>query len=460
MFIKKRFFYLSFIIASISVVGVKVPLFYMLAMICAGLLVLALLVDVLMLLYVKMEGERTIAQKLDLGEKNPVRLAIRVTRGMISSCYSIDEIPADLRCSTDEQPMIKTEDGELECLYTLFPTRRGAYKLGRMLVFASFLGLVERRFIVEKKGREVDVYPAFSRLREKEQQARTMTVENMGIHRRQMPSNQTEFQDIREYVIGDDIRTVNWKATARAGRTMVNNYEDERSQNVYNIIDCGRVMHRTFDGLTLQDYAINASLLVSYSAISTENDNVGLFTYGPKGTDYLPSRCSQLQLKNIMKRLYALETEYGEGDLEELCLIVDRQVQRRSLMILHTDYTTLAALERELPLLRRLSQRHCLVVVMFLDKEIENVSERKNKAKSVNNSQITAEITNINDEKGGKIKLFDLVEGSLASDLVQQKLAISDKLQQLGIHCVLTYPENMSFSVVRKYAELKAKRAW
>lgn len=453
MFLKKRFFYLSFLIAVISVVGVKVSLCYFLAMILLCVMAVALAVDVLVLLYTKMEGERMIAQKLDLGERNFVKLKVEIKRGWIKSCYTIDELPAEFRCSNDTQTMERDEDGCFVSSYTLFPTRRGAYKLGRMLVFATLLGLVERRFVIEKMGRGVDVYPAFSRLREKEQQARSMTVENMGIHKRQLPTNQTEFQDIREYVIGDDIRAVNWKATARAGKIMVNNYEDERSQNIYNIINCGRVMHRTFGGLSLEDYAVNASLLVSYSAMNTENDNVGLFTFGPTGIDYLPSRCGQLQLKNIMKQLYSLETEYGEGDLEELCLRVDRYVQRRSLMILHTDYATLGALERDLPLLRRLSQRHCLVVVMFLDKELENVSERKNKARNAAFDAVNA----VNTEK---IKVSELVEGSIASNLVQQKLAISDKLQQLGIHCVLTYPENVSFSVVRKYIELKAKRAW
>lgn len=453
MFLRNQFFIILFAIAAVSVVGVWITPLYYAALAGVAAVVVATVVDAAVLLFTKVRGERIISQKLDLGENNRVGIAMEVLRGSIRKCYAVDEMPQYLRCETEQLTLQRQEGRAYEGQYNLFPVRRGAYELGRLLVFGRFLGMLERRFVIVKKGERVDVYPAFSRLREKEQQVRSMQVEAYGTHRRQVPANQTDFMDIREYVPGDDIRTINWKATARAGRTMVNNYEDERSQHIYNIIDCGRGMHRTFGGLTLQDYAINASLLLSYTALHSEGDNVGFFSYGPKGIEYLPSRSGDIQLNNIMKHLYGMETEYGEGDLEELTLVLGRKVQRRSLVCLYTDYSTMRALERQMDFLKRISKRHCLVVVMFIDKELESLSEAV--------YEPSAPISNTKSQTNKyKTSSSDYVKRSLAKDLSMQKLSIVDRLQQNGIQCVLTYPESLSFNIVRKYIDLKARRAW
>ena len=103
----------------------------------------------------------------------------------------------------------------------------------------------------------------------------------MGIKRIRRVGHHTEFEQIKEYVKGDDYRTINWKASARRHELMVNVYQDERSQQIYNVIDKGRVMQQAFRGMTLLDYAINASLVLSYVAMRRE-DRAGLVTFdGP-----------------------------------------------------------------------------------------------------------------------------------------------------------------------------------
>ena len=420
LFLTPYFFALSFLIAFISALGIWLPSLFQFARVAILCLIAATVIDAILLFFVKIKGTRLISQHLDLGEKNAINIDLKVLRGYVRKVTMVEKFPQYLILSHKEFRPDET--------ITVFPTRRGSYLLGRSLAFVRVLGLLERRITLVKKGDRVEVYPAFSRLREKDQQARSLQILNSGLHKRQLPTNQTEFMDIREYVIGDDIRTINWKATARTSRLMVNNYEDERSQTIVNIIDCGRAMHRTFNNLTLQDYAINASLLLSYSALLTEGDNVGLSTYGPEGLKFLPPKPGERQLHTIIRQLYALETTYGEGDLEELCLLLDRKLQRRSLIILYTDYTTLEAMERQLPFLQRISRRHCLVVAQFIDKELENVSEG----------------------------VFS-VESTLASDLVLQKRLIADRLQRNNIHSLLTTPANLSFSVVSKYLELRKR---
>lgn len=454
MFFRKPFYISTFVIAVIATIGVWFSPFYTLAQIATIALIVAMIADALILFFTKAEGTRLCSSKLDLGEQNIIKVSVRTSVKYITKCNLIDEMPIQLQKDFDIIPTQrkKEEDGSVSftTTYSIYPTQRGCYPLGRLLAFIRFLGFIERRITLEPSGRTIDVYPAFSRLREKEQHARSLQSISNGSHKRQQPNNQTEFQDIREYVVGDDIRTINWKATARAGRTMVNNYEEERSQHIFNIIDCGRTMHRTFNSLTLQDYSINASLLLSYTALGTEGDCVGLVTYGPMGIKFLPPRAGDKQLKTITQQLYALQTEYGEGDIEEMCLLLDRKVARRSLVILYTDYATVTAMQRQLPFLSRIARRHCLVVVNFIDHELHQIY-------SYNKTTIQE---NNNSTKQPNNQTTNYVERSIATDLIHQKLLIADKLQQSGINCVMIRPEDLSFSIVRKYIELKSRGAW
>lgn len=429
MFLRNRFLISAFFLALIAVIGVWLPAFYQLARVGVWVLLSATIIDFLLLLFAKIEGKRVISTHLDLGEMNFVKAEMKVKRGWIMACDIIDELPSSFQMPAESMKA----KGSFDCEYTITPTTRGAYSLGNLYAFIRVIGLLERRVTIEKKGREVKVFPAFSRLREKDRQIRSQQIVSLGSHKLQSPSNQTEFRDIREYVVGDDIRTVNWMATARTAKVMVNNYEDERSQHVLNVIDCGRNMHRTFNNLTLQDYAINASLLLSYTALSVEGDCVGLSTYGPSGLRLLPAKSGEKQLHAIMNELYSLETQYGEGDMEELCLVLDRKVLRRSLLILYTDFATLESMERQLPFLKRISRRHTLVVVNFIDRDLENVSERVS----------------------GTDK--DIIERSIASDLILQQNLIADNLKRHGIHCITTYPELLSYNVVGKYLELRKR---
>ena len=441
MFLKKLFFIILFAIAAVSAFGVKFDALYGIALVLLCLFVVASLADIVLLLLLRIDGGREIVSKLDLGEENIFSVSFKITRGWLKSAYLIDELPSEFRRTESNLPFNR-QFSIFSCRYSVMPSRRGHFLLGRSLVYASCLGLFERRIILQPEGQEVDVYPAYSRLREKDEQVRSRQNLTTGNHKRQLPANKTEFRDIREYVTGDDIRTINWKASARTGHVMINEYEDERSQHVINVIDCGTAMQRTFNSLSLQDHAINASLLVSYSALEKESDCVGICSYGPKGISFLPPRAGKPQFNSIMQQLYALDTEYGESDIEQLCLVIDRNVKRRSLIFLYTEIPTISVLERQLQFFKRISTRNCLVIVNCLDRELEGMADRYIEGKQKSRTHSLC------------------VESTLAKDMVNQKQLIADTLQQNGIYCLSIHPESLSFGILSKYIELKAKRAW
>src|SRR5204863_4089375 len=122
-----------------------------------------------------------------------------------------------------------------------------------------------------------------------------------------------EFEQIKEYVSGDDIRTINWKATARKSSIMVNNYSDEKSQQVYCIIDKGRLMKMPFNNLSLLDYAINSALVLSNVCLQKQ-DRVGLITFSNKMGTLLAADRKPVQMANILQLLYNQETDFLESD--------------------------------------------------------------------------------------------------------------------------------------------------
>ena len=123
------------------------------------------------------------------------------------------------------------------------------------------------------------LHPSFQNLKKFELLASSNHLTEYGHRRIRKIGQSVEFEQIKEYVNGDDIRTLNWKATARkGGQLMVNNYTDERSQQIYCVIDKGRVMKMPFEGMTLLDYAINATLMLTRVAL-IKQDKAGLLSF-------------------------------------------------------------------------------------------------------------------------------------------------------------------------------------
>ena len=254
----------------------------------------------------------------------------------------------------------------------------------------------------------------------------------LGIKRIRRVGNNTEFEQIKDYVSGDDFRTINWKASARRSHLMVNVYQDERSQQVFNVIDKGRVMQHAFNGMTLFDYAINASLVLSYIAMHKE-DKAGLCTFSDQFDTFIPAQRSPGHMQTILDSLYSQQTTFGETDFSALLDAVNRHVTKRSLMIVYTNFSGVVAMRRQLPYLLQLARRHRVLVVYFEDAEQkEYVATRS----------LTTE---------------EHYQHVVAEKFMAEQRRVSTMLSRHGILNLLTTPENLSPDIVNKYLELKER---
>ena len=396
---------------------------------------LGVVVADIILLYNKnthIEAHRRLPKMMSLGDANHVYWDIENHSAQRLKINIIDEIPFQFQKRDFEMRLILRGGEARRMEYELTPTERGEYTFGSMNVFTeSLLGLVQRRF-QEAKNMSVPVYPSVLQMKKFELKTLQQIAHQSGIKKIRRLGHSYEFEQIKNYVAGDDFRSLNWKASSRRAQVMVNQYEDERSQQVYCIIDKSRVMRMPFGGLTLMDHAINTCLVIS-NIILQKKDKAGLFSFSDKLGSTLNADNSPNQLSRILYELYREKEGKGEASYELLYYAVRKLIKGRSLLILFTNFESMFALERILPTLRLLNNLHLLVVVFFKNTEVEDFTKKE--------ATTTEEI----------------YHQTIAQKLMNDKLQMMQKLRQYGIQTILTRPEDLSINTINKYLELKSR---
>ncbi len=382
-------------------------------------------------------ARREVPDRLSNDDENPITIYLENQYPFQTQVEVIDEIPFQFQ-RRDVLFRAKLNPRETRAIrYELRPTRRGEYNFGAVNVFAlSPLGLLKRRYQFEQ-GKLVAVYPSYLQMRQYELLAATNRLNEVGVKRIRRIGHSMEFEQVRPYATGDDVRTINWKATSRRSDAqgtslMINAYQDERSQPVYCLIDKGRVMQSPFEGLTLLDYAINASLVLSNIALMKQ-DRAGIMTFSDHIGQLLPADRRKGHMLRILELLYRQKTRFLETDYESLYASVRIHIRQRSLLLLFTNFETVSAMQRQLPYLRRLAKDHLLLVVFFENTELRSLLDQP----ATDTEQIYLK--------------------TIGEKFTFEKKQIVKELAQYGIQTILTAPQNLTANTVNKYLELKAR---
>ena len=441
MYIAHRFYYLLTAVILIIAIGFAVPLMFTIGRILVFLLFIIVLFDIVML-YIHWNSSqplrvfRSLSPRFSNGDDNPVKVRLESSYPFDIHTEVIDEVPFVFQRRDVLFKARIRKQGDATISYALRPTQRGVYGFGHVRVFVSSpLGLVQRRFTC-CEPQDVKVYPSYLMLRQYELLAMSNNLTEMGIKRIRRIGHNTDFEQIKDYVVGDDYRTINWRATARRHQLMVNVYQEERSQQVFSVIDKGRMMQQTFLEMTLLDYAINASLVLSYVAVNKQ-DKAGLITFSDQFETFVPASRQQGQMQTLQEALYAEHTAFGETDYSALLAGLSRHVTRRSLLILYTSFTSMAALRRQLSYLRQLALRHRLLVVFFEDEELRDFVQDTHHQSSITTEQTYQRV--------------------IAEKFAYEQRLIVHTLRQYGIQSLLTTPQNLSVDVINKYLEIKSR---
>ena len=380
----------------------------------------------------RLTAERAVPKFFSMSDENHVQVVIHNENQRSLSLRVIDEIPIQFQIRDFMLEESVGAESQRTLKYPLTPVKRGEFVFNSInLLFKAPLGLVEHKKTIEQR-QTVKVYPSFMQMQKFEMMAFNAVRQDEGIRRLRKLGHGYEFSDIRHYVIGDDPRSVNWKASSRAGSLMVNNYEDERSQKIYAIIDQGRTMRMPFNGMSLMDYAINTSLSILNIALKN-HDNSGLLTFSRSTNIFVPAKRKSNQLTMIMDALYNQESTINEANFAELFTSIKKRIRNRSLLFLFTNFQSLSALQRVLPHLKRLNKDHLLVVTFFENTELE----------AFRNEEIRTTL--------------DMASKVMADKLSEELTQIVYELRNAGIQAIKTRPEDLTSNTVSKYLELKSR---
>ena len=377
-------------------------------------------------------AKRILPEKFSNSDENDIIIQLKNSHLFVLSVVIIDELPIQFQ-KRDFFRKTKVEPS-IPCTfqYALRPVDRGEYVFGKLNCYASaIIGLVRRRYIFSNE-QMVKVYPSFIQMKKYDFLAIDNRLSNIGLKKIRRIGHTMEFEQIKEYVIGDDVRTVNWKSTAKHARLMVNQYQDEKMQPVYSIIDTSRVMKMPFEELKLVDYAINSALAFSNIALK-KNDKVGMLDFSNKIGGFLPANAKKTYLNAIMEGLYNVDTKYLDADYGMLQAHIKRRITHRSLLMLYTNFEHISSLHRQLPFLLAIAKKHVLVVIFFENTELKALSEGK------------AE------------NAFEIFDQTIAQQFEFDKKLMVRELQQRGIQTILTPPQDLTVNTINKYLEIKAR---
>jgi uncharacterized protein (DUF58 family) len=303
---------------------------------------------------------------------------------------------------------------------------------GNINVFiSSTIGLMSRRQIIAAE-KNTAVYPSTVLMKKFRLASVNRHSLELGVRKVRRIGQSYEFDHIRSYVTGDDPRSINWKATGRRAQLMVNNYIDEKAQQIYCLMDKSRAMQMPFEGLTLLDHAINTALMIANTALK-KNDKSGLISFSNKIGSVIKAGTGKKQLHQIYNALYKEKENKYEADYELMYNAVRRFLGSRSLLLLFTNFESVHAMERALPLLRQLNRIHLLVVIFFKNSEIAELAE----------------------DSGNTIT--DIYTKTIARKFLLEKELIVRELKKQKIQVVLTSPIDLPAKTLNKYLELKAR---
>jgi len=434
LYIHERFFVYISVIAVTFLISFWFPFLYAVAWFMVVILGVLFISDIYILFKNKkgMDARRILTEKFSNSDDNPISITLKNNFNFKIEVKIIEELPYQFQKRNFEHTSFINPLEVYNFEYSLRPVERGKYHFGNLNVFVSSpLKIVAKRFKFHDKS-TVAVYPSYIQMKKYEFLAMSNRLREFGLKKIRRIGHTLEFEQIKNYVAGDDVRTINWKATAKRSQLMVNQYQDEKSQPIYSLIDLGRVMKMPFEELKLLDYAINATLAFSNIALR-KNDKAGLLTFAKKVDTIVAASNKKPHLNVINEALYNIETQYTDSDFGYLYALIKRKIAQRSLLILYTNFEHISALKRQLPFLQAIAKNHLLVVVFFENTELDNLV------------------------KENAENLQTIYHKTIAEKFRYEKRLIVKELENKGVYAILTKPKNLTVNVINKYLEFKAK---
>lgn len=374
--------------------------------------------------------ERVTDPVLSVRVANLVRLRLENRGDLPVRARVRDEAPAGYVVDRREFSVSLSPGEQAELRYHVTPPQRGiAFFPGTFVEFRAPLGLAVVRHRLPTEAR-VDVYPDVLALREFDLLRQRGRLDRMGIRRSRRKGLSTEFESLREYRPGDDYRRIDWKSTARRGKLVVREFEQERSQPVIVCLDCGRGMLGEVEGTSKLDHVLNAALLLLHAAAS-RNDLIGLLAFSDIVRCYLPPERGRDRVRAVLRAVHDLEAEPVETNFVRAFSYLSARWKRRSLLVVMTDADEAEGAGALAEVLRPLRSRHLVYVVRVGDPRIRELVARE------------------------PCEVEDLYKKAGAIWYISQRKRADGALKSAGLQTLEAEPDELASALVGAYWEVK-----
>jgi len=386
----------------------------------------------------EIEGIRAWGHPLLLATPSDVTVAVENSGRTAIHCFMVDETPSSLRSSPPLLELMVPAAGREQTNYRVMPRERGDLRIGRLFLrYRSRFGFAER-WAVTDISQVVRVLPDLEQARQHALYLIRSKQAEMEKRRRRQRGQGREFQSLREYRQGDDLRDVCWTATARRHHLTTRVFEIERSQVVWIVLDAGRLLRAEVPQvgsdlrLSKLDYAVNAAL--SLAQVATQcGDRVGLIAYGRSVQQNLPAGRGAPHLRTIVDSLSQVRGEASEADHSSAARVLLTGQHRRSLVVWITDFAETPTPPEVIEYAMQIARRHLVVFCAINQPDLTALAQTTPKTTQDMYRQAAAlEIAHRRDlllrglrQRG--IFAFELVPGLLASSLVNQYLDIKER---------------------------------
>jgi uncharacterized protein (DUF58 family) len=378
------------------------------------------------------EATRSWISAAVLGSASEVELTLLHRGRRLLLCQVMDDLPAAFMQAPQWLEATCYPGIPATLRYTFTPRQRGDHPAGKLYVrYRSPIGLLER-WSAADLTQTVRIYPAtrtaqeqnlfLARNRQLELQLRKQRQRGLG----------RDFETLRDYLDGDDLRDVCWKASARRGALITKQYQTERSQAVWVLIDAGRLLQARVGGYTKLDYATATALAMSQLALSS-GDRVGLLAYGRDTQQLIAPRRGGGQLRQILDALALVRGEAAEADHLRATVTLNRLQPRRSLVLWLTDPAETSMQPEVAEGAAQLMRRHLVLFVAIEQRDLRQIAGMRPE----NQQQMFA--------------------GAAAQEMVHWRELLLARLRQRGALTLETYPEEMTSFVLNRYLEIKEK---
>lgn len=376
---------------------------------------------------------RTGSEKLSVGEEERIYFDIYNKGSYRTNVEIIDEVP-DYHFKVVEPTMQLgiASNEKVSISYLVIPKKRGAFKFGSVYIkVKGKLGFYYQYGKIPLE-REYKVYPNLQALKKYRMTMYRHLLEREGRKVVKMREQGTSFESLKEYVVGDDYRKINWKASARADKPIVNQYEPEKNQRIYAFIDSGRPMSYNIRGECKLDKAINTALILS-DMVTRNGDLSGMMSFNTKIEGLIMPGKGSGHRDKFMEALYHMDSTNLTSNYEDAFLHFKGKERHKSIIFMFTDFDTYEEADLLAKAANVIERVHILVVILIKNKDIEDMTLQRAETEEA------------------------IFNKAVAIDLLEERRKAIRRLNRKNIMCIETEPEKIELTVINKYIQIKNK---